>query len=66
VAQCKNVGTRWGGATTAAKFLEKFVSNVPWIHLDIAGPAFAATAKGSREAGATGAMVKTLVKLITG
>jgi leucyl aminopeptidase len=63
VANCKNVGTRWGGATTAAKFLQKFVSEKPWVHLDIAGPAFAASAKGPREAGATGVMVRTLVNL---
>jgi leucyl aminopeptidase len=42
VADVKNVGGRWGGAITAAKFLEKFVDkNVSWAHLDIAGPAMA-------------------------
>jgi leucyl aminopeptidase len=40
VADVKNVGGRWGGAISAAKFLEKFVSkDIPWAHLDIAGPA---------------------------
>lgn len=40
VADVKNVGGRWGGAITAAKFLEKFTSGkIPWAHLDIAGPA---------------------------
>ncbi len=40
VADVKNVGGRWGGAITAAKFLENFVDEkIPWIHLDIAGPA---------------------------
>jgi leucyl aminopeptidase len=40
VADVKNVGGRWGGAITAAKFLEKFVDKeIPWTHLDIAGPA---------------------------
>jgi leucyl aminopeptidase len=40
VADIKNYGGRWGGAITAAKFLEKFVDkNIPWAHLDIAGPA---------------------------
>jgi leucyl aminopeptidase len=40
VADVKNYGGRWGGAITAAKFLEKFVDkNIPWAHLDIAGPA---------------------------
>ena len=42
VADVKNVGGRWGGAITAAKFLEKFVDkNITWCHLDIAGPAMA-------------------------
>jgi len=40
VADVKNVGGKWGGAITAAKFLEKFVEkSIPWVHLDIAGPA---------------------------
>jgi leucyl aminopeptidase len=40
-ADVANLGnTRWGGAITAAKFLEHFVDkNIPWTHLDIAGPA---------------------------
>ncbi|QDT66950.1 leucyl aminopeptidase [Calycomorphotria hydatis] len=63
VADCKNVGPRWGGAITAAKFLEKFVDNTPWVHLDIAGPAFASSDKPSMEGGATGVMVRTLVEL---
>ncbi|MBA3315512.1 MAG: leucyl aminopeptidase [Planctomycetaceae bacterium] len=63
VADCKNVGTRWGGAITAAKFLEKFVGETPWVHLDIAGPSFASSGNASREGGATGCMVRTLVEL---
>lgn len=63
VADCKNVGGRWGGAITAAKFLEKFVSGKPWVHLDIAGPAFASSSKGHREGGATGCLVRTLVEV---
>ncbi len=42
VADIKNLGSRWGGAITAAKFLENFVDKkIPWAHLDIAGPAMA-------------------------
>ena len=63
VADCKNVGGRWGGAITAAKFLEKFVAGKPWVHLDIAGPAFASANKGHREGGATGCFVRTLVEI---
>lgn len=39
VADLKNVGGKWGGAITAAKFLQQFVDkNIKWAHLDIAGP----------------------------
>ena len=42
VADVKNVGGKWGGAITAAKFLENFVDKkITWAHLDIAGPAMA-------------------------
>ena len=64
VADCKNVGTRWGGSITAAKFLEKFVGSTPWIHCDIAGPAFRSDSAAYREGGASGVMVRTLVQLL--
>lgn len=65
VADIKNVGEgRWGGAITAAKFLENFVDDTPWVHIDIAGPAFADSPKPHRDAGATGVMVRTLVRWI--
>jgi len=65
VADIKNVGEgRWGGAITAAKFLENFVSDVPWVHIDIAGPAFADGVKPARDAGATGVMVRSLIRWI--
>ncbi len=65
VADLKNVGDgRWGGAITAAKFLEEFVSGVPWVHIDIAGPAFYDSPKNFQDAGGTGAMVRSLVTLV--
>ncbi len=64
VADIKNTGgKRWAGAITAAKFLEEFVGQVPWVHLDIAGPAFAEDDSPKRAAGGTGVMVRTLVEL---
>ena len=64
VADIKNVGDgRWGGAITAAKFLEEFVAGKPWVHLDIAGPAFLETSKSWLEAGGSGFGVRTLVEL---
>lgn len=65
VADCRNIGGRWGGAITAAKFLEKFVDEKPWVHLDIAGPSFASSNKAHREGGASGCMVRTLVETAT-
>jgi leucyl aminopeptidase len=62
VADCRNIGGRWGGAISAAKFLEKFVDGTPWVHLDIAGPSFASSNSSHREGGATGCMVRTLVE----
>ena len=65
VADIKNLGEgRWGGAITAAKFLEEFVDEKPWTHIDIAGPAFAEKPKNYMDAGGTGCMVRTLTKLI--
>ena len=40
IADVKNIGSRWGGAVTAAKFLEKFTDGIPWVHIDIAGTAY--------------------------
>jgi leucyl aminopeptidase len=64
VADIKNVGEgRWGGAITAAKFLEEFVAGKPWTHIDIAGPAFSEKPKPHHDAGGTGAFVRTLVEV---
>ncbi len=64
VADCKNVGGKWGGAITAAKFLEQFVGATPWIHLDIAGPSWCDSDNATRDAGGTGCFVRTLVALV--
>lgn len=65
VADIKNVGEgRWGGAITAAKFLEEFVRDRPWVHCDIAGPSFAEKPKAWLDAGGTGAMLRTLIELV--
>ena len=64
VADLKNTGDgRWGGAITAAKLLEEFVDDRPWVHLDIAGPAFIEKSKPWIAGGASGAFVRTLVTL---
>jgi len=37
IADLKNIGSKWGGACTAAAFLRQFVGDTKWAHLDIAG-----------------------------
>jgi leucyl aminopeptidase len=64
VADCRNIGPRWGGAVTAACFLRKFVGKTPWVHLDIAGPSWADSSAGWRDSGGTGAVVRTLVEVL--
>jgi leucyl aminopeptidase len=64
VADMKNVGDgRWGGAITAAKLLEQFVDKRPWVHLDIAGPAFVDKPKPWTDGGGSGVFVRTLVEV---
>lgn len=61
VGDIKNTGGRWGGAITAAKFLENFVDDTPWAHLDIAGPAYRTKAKPLTPRGGAGFAVRLLV-----
>ena len=67
VADMKNIGgKRYAGAIVGAKFLEEFVGETPWVHLDIAGPAWAESDNAVRDAGGTGFGVRTLVELAQG
>ena len=67
IADLRNIGAgRWGGAITAAKFLEEFVGDASWTHMDIAGPAFADSEKSYIDSGASGVMVRTLVNIARG
>lgn len=61
VADIKNVGGRWGGAITAALFLQEFISRATWAHLDIAGPAFSESTGGYLGKGGVGFGVRTLI-----
>jgi len=63
-ADYKNSGGRAGGAITAAVFLSKFVGEYPWVHLDIAGPAWLAKDKPYIPKGASGAGVRLLVRFL--
>ena len=64
IADMKNTGSRWGGAQTAGVFLQKFVKNVKWAHIDIAGVAFLEKPHKELGKGASGAGVRTLVNYL--
>lgn len=62
-ADLNNVGGRYGGAITAALFLAEFVpADLPWAHLDIAGPAFTEKDLPDAPAGGTGAGTLALIR----
>ena len=62
LADMKNTGSRWGGASTAGLFLENFVKpEQKWAHIDIAGVAFLDSAQKYFIKGATGAGVRALL-----
>ncbi len=64
LADSKNIGSRWGGSITAALFLHQFVGeNIPWAHLDIAGPGIKETPLAHLGKGAKGFGVKTITEL---
>lgn len=64
IADMKNIGGPAGGSITAACFLERFVTDTPWAHLDIAGKAWADKATKTVPKGGTGYGVRLLSRLI--
>lgn len=65
VADVANIpNSRYAGAITAGLFLEEFVGNKPWAHLDIAGPAFSSKATDIGPKGGTGHGVRTVLNLL--
>jgi leucyl aminopeptidase len=65
IADLKNVsGSRNAGACTAAAFLSRFVGEVPWVHLDIAGTAWTSKPGPFQPYGATGVGVRLLVQVL--
>ncbi len=64
VADMKNIGGSHGGAITAGLILQNFVAeDIPWVHLDIAGPAWTDSEDPENRKGGTGFGVRTLVQL---
>lgn len=62
IADIKNCGDRWGGAVTAAKFLESFIGETPWCHIDMAGTDFFQS--GINKGTPPGFGVRTLVEFV--
>ena len=65
IADLKNIGGKLAGAITAGKFLQYF-TEYPWIHLDIAGPAFIDKRDSYRTIGGTGVGVRLLFDFVKG
>lgn len=63
IADFANTGGRAGGAITGALFVQEFAGDLPWVHMDIAGTAWAEDAKPYQVKGATGVGVRTLAEL---
>jgi leucyl aminopeptidase len=63
-ADMKNVGGRHGGAITAAQFLQRFIKDTPWAHLDVAGTAMDSTRSDINQSWGSGWGVRLLDRLI--
>jgi len=63
-ADMKNAAGRHAGAITAAQFLQRFVDNVPWAHLDIAGTAMDSPANEINQSWGSGFGVRLLDRLV--
>jgi leucyl aminopeptidase len=64
IADIKNIGGRDAGSITAAQFLQRFVNDVPWAHLDIAGMAWSGKDADTVPKGGTGFGVRLLDRLV--
>lgn len=63
-ADMKNIGGRNGGAITAAQFLQRFVKETPWAHLDIAGTAMGSPSSEINQSWGSGFGVRLLDQLV--
>lgn len=64
IADMKNTGSRYGGASAAGVFLQEFVKDVKWVHIDIAGTAYLEKPQNEFISGATGVGVRTLLNYL--
>ena len=63
-ADMKNIGGRWAGSITAAQFLQRFVGDTPWAHLDVAGTAMGSPSSEISKGWASGFGVRLLDRLV--
>ena len=63
-ADVKNIGGRWGGACTAAAFIERFIKDTPWAHIDLAGTAMDSTRNEISPSWASGWGVRLLDRFV--
>jgi len=65
IADLRNIATKpFGGALTAGLFLQEFVDGIPWVHIDLAGPAFASAPWDETPKGGTGYGVRTIAGVL--
>jgi leucyl aminopeptidase len=64
VADFRNLGTRSAGAIIGGIFLSRFVKKTPWVHLDIAGPAYIEKERPYTPKGGTGVGVRLVVQML--
>ena len=63
-ADMKNIGGRFGGAITAAQFIQRFIKDTPWAHLDVAGTAMDSVKTDISQGWASGWGVRLLDRLV--
>ncbi|MGB7205426.1 MAG: leucyl aminopeptidase [Anderseniella sp.] len=64
IADMKNIGGRFAGSITAGQFLQRFVNDVPWAHLDVAGTAMDSPKSPINQSWGSGWGVRLLDKLV--
>ena len=60
----KNIGGRFGGAITAAQFIQRFIKDTPWAHLDVAGTAMDSNRTDISQGWASGWGVRLLDRFV--
>ncbi len=63
-ADMKNIGGRFAGAITGAQFIQRFVKDTAWVHLDVAGTAFDSSRNDINQSWASGWGVRLLDRLL--